>query len=64
MLMREVYGFLSKHPGGGGPEEMKAGGLLLVRSRALVVEECWLNVALVPAERALPLVSLRLLSGS
>ena len=33
---------------GWGPEEMKDGGLLLVRSRALVVEECWLNVALVP----------------
>ena len=48
--MKEVNGFLPKHPGGGGggwgAEEMKAAGLLLVRSRALVVEECWVKEAL------------------
>ena len=32
--------------GGGGAEEMKAAGLLLDRSRVLVVEECWVKEAL------------------
>ena len=45
---REVYGFLAQISWGRGPEEMKAAGLLLVRSRALVVEECWLKEALAP----------------